>query len=87
MGGLDVEPYSEDYWTFIRMLASKMAEYRQNISIISPLRLSEFGLDENGDYTIDFANFDKTVEIFIEEGVIGRIEGGHKGTRAARMGK
>ncbi len=82
MGGVDVEPYSEDYWSFVRMLASKMAEYRQNVSIISPLRLSEFGFDENGNYTIDFTNFDKTVDIFIEEGVVGRIEGGHIGTRA-----
>ena len=83
MGGKDVAPYTEDYWTFVRMLASKMAEYRQNVSIISPIRLAEFGQDENGDYTIDFTNFDKTVDIFIQEGVIGRIEGGHIGTRAA----
>jgi hypothetical protein len=82
MGGLEVEPFADDYWSFIRMLASKMAEYRQNVSIISPLRLSEFGFDENGNYTIDFTNFDKTVDIFIEEGVVGRIEGGHIGTRA-----
>ncbi|MFC2123703.1 DUF4091 domain-containing protein, partial [Bacteroidota bacterium] len=81
MGKSDIEPFSEEYWEFIRLLAGKMAEYRQNVAIISPLRLSEFGLDENGSYTIDFSNFDKTVEIFIEEGVIGRIEGGHIGTR------
>jgi len=80
--GVDVEPYTDDYWAFVRMLASKMAEYRQNVSIISPLRLSEFGFDENGNYTINFTNFDKTVDIFIKEGVVGRIEGGHIGTRA-----
>jgi hypothetical protein len=83
MGGEEVAPYNEDYWTFVRMLASKMAEYRQNVSIISPLRLAEFGLDDTGNYTFDFTNFDRTVDIFIEEGVIGRIEGGHIGTRAA----
>ena len=37
--------------------------------------------DADGGYTFDFTNFDRAVEIFIEEGVIGRIEGGHIGTR------
>ena len=83
MKGKEVAPYSEDYWTFVRMLASKMAEYRQNVSIISPLRLADYGLDGDGNYTIDFTNFDRSVDIFIEEGVIGRIEGGHIGTRLA----
>jgi len=82
-GNPDVEPYSDEYWKFVRLLAAKMAEYRQNVAIISPIRLAEFGLDDKGAYTIDFSNFDKTVDIFIEEGVIGRIEGGHIGTRAA----
>jgi len=83
MGNSDLEPFSNDYWEFVRLLAAKMAEYRQNVAIISPLRLSEFNLDENGNYTVDFSNFDKTVDIFIEEGVVGRIEGGHIGTREA----
>jgi hypothetical protein len=83
MGNPNIEPYSEEYWEFVRLLAAKMAEYRQNVAIISPLRLSKFNLDENGNYQVDFANFDKTVDIFIEEGVVGRIEGGHIGTRAA----
>jgi hypothetical protein len=63
------------------MLASKMAEYRQNVAIISPLGLSEFTY-ENKKWKIDFTNFDKVVDIFISEGVIGRIEGGHIGGRA-----
>ena len=58
-----------------------MAEYRQNVAIISPLGLSGFTL-ENGKWKCDFSNFDKVVEIFIDEGVIGRIEGGHIGGRA-----
>ena len=57
-----------------------MAEYRQNVAIISPLSLSKFTY-ENGKWKIDFSNFDKVVDIFIKEGVIGRIEGGHIGGR------
>ncbi|MDR3093788.1 MAG: DUF4091 domain-containing protein [Bacteroidales bacterium] len=78
--GVPFEPFSDKYWRCVDKLAKKMAEYRQNIALISPLDLSEFKF-ENNKWTIDFSNFDKTVELFIREGVIGKIEGGHIGTR------
>ena len=71
---------SEQHLNLIRQLATKMAEYRQNVAIISPLALSEFRI-ENGKWNCDFSIFDKIVQIFIDEGVIGRIEGGHIGGR------
>lgn len=80
-GEKGIEPYSEKYWQYIRLLAQKMAEYRQNVAIISPLHLSAYSFDAQGNYSIDFSNFDKTVDIFMEEGVLGRIEGGHIGGR------
>jgi hypothetical protein len=73
-------PFSDEYFGLIRQLAAKMAEYRQNVALISPLRLSEFTY-ENKVWKIDFTNFDKMVDIFKSEGVIGRIEGGHIGGR------
>jgi hypothetical protein len=79
-GGSLFEEFSEQHWEYIRTIAKKMAEYRQNIAIISPLALSEFKF-ESGKWNIDFTKFDKVVEIFIQEGVIGRIEGGHIGGR------
>ncbi len=79
--GETVEPYSEKYWEYTSMLAKKMAEYRQNVALISPLQLASYSMSSDGKYQIDFSNFDKTVEIFIREGVIGRIEGGHIGGR------
>jgi hypothetical protein len=79
-GGSLFEEYSDQHWEYIRTLARKMADYRQNVAIISPLALSEFRY-ENGKWNIDFAKFDRVVEIFIQEGVIGRIEGGHIGGR------
>ncbi len=78
--GEPVEPYSDTYWELVRVIASKMAEYRQNVAMISPLRLAQYTMSE-GELQIDFSYFDRTVEIFIEEGVIGRIEGGHLGGR------
>jgi hypothetical protein len=41
-----------------------MAEYRQNVALISPLFLAEYSLDPEGAYEIDFARFDQTVDIF-----------------------
>ena len=79
-GGNLFEEYSDQHWEYIRTLARKMAEYRQNVAIIPPLHLSEFSF-ENGKWNIDFSKFDRVVEIFIQEGVIGRIEGGHIGGR------
>lgn len=79
-GGKSIIPFSERHWELIRVLAKKMAEYRQNVALLSPLALSEYKL-ENGKWIIDFTNFDKAVEIFISEGVVGRIEGGHIGGR------
>jgi hypothetical protein len=78
--GKTIEPFSEQHLNLIRTLANKMAEYRQNVAIISPLGLSGFTF-ENGKWECDFSNFDRIVEIFINEGVIGRIEGGHIGGR------
>jgi Glycoside hydrolase 123, catalytic domain/Glycoside hydrolase 123 N-terminal domain len=79
-GGRTFEPFSEQHWGFIRTIAKKMAEYRQNVAIISPLALSEFSYS-GGKWSTDFTKFDKMVDIFISEGVIGRIEGGHIGGR------
>ena len=79
-GGKTFVPFSEQHWGYVRTIAKKMAEYRQNVVIISPLALSEFSY-EKGRWNTDFTNFDKAVDIFIKEGVIGRIEGGHIGGR------
>jgi hypothetical protein len=79
--GKSFEPYSERHWELVSIMARKMADYRQNVAIISPLALSDFSMD-NGKWMTDFTKFDKVVEIFIKEGVIGRIEGGHIGGRS-----
>ena len=75
-----VAPYSDTYWELVHILAENMAEYRQNVALISPLRLAEYTHTEHG-LEIDFSRFDRTVNIFIEKGVIGRIEGSHIGRR------
>ncbi|SUJ01440.1 Uncharacterised protein [Sphingobacterium spiritivorum] len=79
--GNKVEPYSETYWKIIGVLAKKMAEYNQNVVLISALDLASYKV-EKGIWKIDFKHFDQTVEIFKKAGVLGRIEGGHIGHRS-----
>ncbi len=73
---------SEAYWAMLRRYARNMADHRQNVALISPLALAEFKPMADGGLDIDFSRFDRWVQIFTEEGVIGRIEGGHIGGRA-----
>ena len=78
---INPEPESEEYYALLRRYARNMAEHRQNMALISPLALTHFGVDEAGELSYDFSRFDRWVRIFREEGVIGRIEGGHIGGR------
>lgn len=73
---------SPEYWELLRRYARNMAAHRQNVALISPLHLAEYKAGADGKLEIDFGRFDRWVEIFKAEGVIGRIEGGHLGGRA-----
>lgn len=72
---------SPEYWELLARYARNMAEHRQNVALISPLALAEFKADEGNKLQIDFSKFDRWVKIFMDEGVIGMIEGGHLGGR------
>lgn len=76
-----LQPDSEAYWDMLRRYARNMADHRQNVALISPLALADFKARADGGLDIDFARFDRWVQVFIEEGVVGRIEGGHIGGR------
>jgi hypothetical protein len=76
------QPDSPEYWALLRRYARNMAAHRQNVALISPLGLARFTPKPDGTLAIDFSRFDRWVNIFTEEGVIGRIEGGHLGGRA-----
>ncbi|MEM2885811.1 MAG: DUF4091 domain-containing protein, partial [Thermoproteota archaeon] len=72
-----VKPWSEEHWGLIRKYARMMAEHRQNVIITPIFELIRFVKVTNGSLRCDFSSFDRWVELFIEEGVVGRIEGGH----------
>lgn len=75
-----VELWSEDFWRIVRNYARNMAEHRQNVILTPVLSLTKIKKEDNR-FHFDFSLLDKWVKIFQEEGVIGRIEGGHLGGR------
>ena len=79
---IDPEENSPEYFALLRRYARNMAEHYQNVALIWPIRLTEYSIDDDNEITFDFSLFDKWVEIFIEEGVIGTIEGGHFGKQS-----
>jgi hypothetical protein len=83
-GGKAVEKFSERYWALLKTVANLAREHGQNVYLIHPLESSKTTLsgENKGKYSFDFSNFDKTVEFFIREGGLKRIEGGHLGAWA-----
>lgn len=76
----NVEKYSDLYWELIREFARTLSSYRQNVVMLSPFEYTEFTFESNK-WEFDFSNFNEMVSIFKNEGVIGRLEGGHFGSR------
>jgi hypothetical protein len=79
MYGSTVTMYSDHYWDYIREVASWMKECYQNMVLI-PLTTVDASKGADG-WTFDFSHFDQMVDIFMESGVLKRIEGGHLGGR------
>ncbi len=72
--------WSEAYWQLLVAYARNLAAHRQNVVITPIFELIDFRAD-NGRLAFDFSRFDRFVELFRREGVIGYIEGGHLGGR------
>ncbi|MBR4756929.1 MAG: DUF4091 domain-containing protein [Bacteroidales bacterium] len=71
--------YSDEYWDYLRALTGKMKECYQNTVLI---QLSCVDSRLEGDtWSFDFTNFDRMVDLFMEAGVLKRLEVGHLGGR------
>jgi hypothetical protein len=79
----NVPPGMDDtaYWSKLRHHARMMADHLQNTFILSPLQMCRYSVAADGALAFDWSAFDRAVQIFIDEGVIGRIEGAHLGGR------
>ena len=75
------QPESDQYYALLRRYARNLADHRHNVALISPLALARYSVAPGGRLGIDFSRFDRWVEIFRQEGAVGRIEGGHLGGR------
>lgn len=75
-----VEPFSGRYWEIVKAIADKMSNNGQNVYLIPPVQLCRYEM-KGIDYSFDFSNFDKMVDLFIKNGNMKRIEGGHLGGR------
>ena len=77
-GDQPVEQYSDRYWELLTALAHVMRDHGQNTYLINPVRFCEIECTDL-QYSFDFTNFDKIVDLFIREGGLKRLEGGHLG--------
>jgi len=76
-----VDDWSDAHWTVLGHYARTMAAYRQNVVLTPIYSLIDFRVGTDGKLAFGFERFDRWVKLFQDAGVIGRIEGGHLGTR------
>jgi hypothetical protein len=79
-GGKDSVEFAGNSWKWLRVAAKKMKEYDQNVIMTPIFSLTGITL-KNDKFSFDFSKFDRFVQIFVDEGTLGRIEGGHIGGR------
>ncbi len=64
------EKFSPAWWDVMRTYIRNMAEHRQNWARVETLWLLKYtGSAANGDLKIDFTNFDKWVQMLVDEGM------------------
>ncbi len=80
--GKKVEAYSPLYWELIERIARTTAKYGQNMYLINPVWLTQYTLDEKGNYNFNFDRLDKMIAVFEKHGAMKRIEGGHLAWRS-----
>lgn len=75
--GSNVPMFSDSYWELLTIMVHTMRDSGQNVYYLDKL-LDYVDCKLEGDtWTFGFDNFDKAVGIFMKEGNLKRIEGGH----------
>ncbi|MCS7224158.1 MAG: DUF4091 domain-containing protein [Armatimonadetes bacterium] len=74
-----VASWSPEFWKILRLYAREMKRGHQNV-VFTPLSLVKVRT-VNGQWELDFSDFDRWVQLFEEEGVAERIELTHLGGR------
>ncbi|MDH7602519.1 MAG: DUF4091 domain-containing protein [Armatimonadota bacterium] len=77
----DIGSWKKTHWKIARSWARIMAAHRQNVVITPIMQLITGREDDAGNIEWDFSQFDRWIQLFKEEGVVGYIEGSHLGGR------
>ena len=83
--GMPVEKYSDKYWEYLTDMARIMKEYSQNMVFVPTLQDTKYS-KSGGSWQFDFSNFDKTVQIFLNDGGMDRLTGADFGMRSGQAG-
>jgi hypothetical protein len=73
-----VDIWSDAFWSVLARYAQNMAQHRQNVALV-PWTLLDVYKEPDGNLSFDFSRFDRFVRLFVDAGVVGRIEIGHVG--------
>ncbi|MBS1933044.1 MAG: DUF4091 domain-containing protein [Bacteroidetes bacterium] len=79
-GGKDSVEFEGNYWKWLHVAAKKMKEYDQNVIMTPIFSLTKITVNNNN-FSFDFSKLDQFIHVFVDEGTLGRIEGGHIGGR------
>jgi len=79
-GGKDSVEFEGNYWKWLHVAAKKMKDYYQNV-IMTPIFALTKITENNNTFSFDFSKLDQFIQVFVDEGTLGKIEGGHIGGR------
>lgn len=75
-----VEIFDEDWWTIYENIAKNFKKHRNNVlyvDVLGFLMLGGLDIDAQGHHTFDWTNFDRFIELFIDEGTVKYIWNAH----------
>ncbi len=80
--GMSVPIFSDLYYDLLTEMVHVMRDHGQNVYWLNPLSDYIKATRSGDDYVFDFKEFDRTVQLYIDEGNLKRIEGGHLARRS-----
>lgn len=74
--------FSDRYYEYLKEMVHVMRDHGQTVYWLYPITDFISAKKVNGVYEFDYTNFDRTTEIFIKEGNLKYLEGGHLARRS-----
>lgn len=80
-GSEPVEPFSDLYWEYMEDMAGALREAHQNVTMVPVFGLVKMERGEDGRWTFNFDNFNRTARLYENAGVLERLQLGEIGHR------